>query len=137
MGGEDAPVSPRRVGLAIAAGLVLSTLPFLRYVHLGHSVLPHADHAPRHGGQLRMVGDYHVELLRGGGRVEVFVSDARRRPLEPDRAWVTFGAGAPQVLAWDGHRFVGPDAPDARELEVVAVLSDGTRLALRFAAPAP
>ena len=61
MGGEDAQVTPLRLGLLIAAGLALAAFPFLRYAHLGHSARPHIDHAPRHDDPPVMVGDHHIE----------------------------------------------------------------------------
>ena len=58
-------MTPLHIGLAIAAGLALSAMPFLRYIHVGHALLPHTDHAPRHGAQLRIVADDHIDLPLG------------------------------------------------------------------------
>ena len=72
-----------RILAAVAGGVMLASLPVVHFAHLGggHGE-SHADHDARHGGQLGMVGDYHIEVVRRRGEVQVFVSDAWRRPVE-------------------------------------------------------
>ncbi len=130
-------MSVLRHGAALAAGLVLAALPFGRYAHPGAPGAPHADHAPRHGGRLVMTGDHHVELVRRHGRAEIFVSDARRRPLRPRAGWVVFDGGIRARLRWEDHRLVAADDPEAREVEARVVLRDGTRVAAAFPADGP
>ena len=125
-------MSPVHHGVAIIVGAILATLPFWRYVHLGGAAAPHADHAARHGGQLGMVGDHHIEVRRHLRRVETFVSDAWRRSVHPREGWVVFEGATATPLRWENHRLVGSDQPDARVVEVIVVLSDGTRLAISF-----
>ena len=117
---------------AAALGCVLAALPFLHFAHFGEHGAAHADHEPRHGGQLGMVGDHHVEVVRRRGQVQVFVSDAWRRPIESARAWAVFDDGVPQPLIWSNHRHLGPDRADARTIGVEFLVSDGTRLATSF-----
>jgi hypothetical protein len=124
-----------RVLGAVAAGLLLATLPFLHYAHLGGHGEAHADHEPRHGGQLGMVGDHHVEVVRHRGEMWVFVSDAWRRPLQPAQGWVTFDGTAAMPLEWRNHRFAGPDQPGARTIGVEAIMVGGTRLRTTFDMP--
>lgn len=119
------------VGLALALGVALGAAPFLRYADFGHA-LPHQNHDPRHGGRLAMVGDYHLELVARGDRVELYTSDALRRPLQPAEGWVAFDGGPALPLAWRDERMVGGAAPNAREAAASVVLADGTRLAWRF-----
>lgn len=116
---------------AIAAGLFLATLPYWRFVPFGGALAPHMDHEPRHGGQLGMVGDHHIEVVRHRGRVEVFVSDATRRPLQPTAVSVVFDRQAEVPLEWSDHRFVGADRSAARQIEALVTLA-GTKLALSF-----
>jgi len=122
-----------RAGAALAAGLLLGALPFWRYAPLAASSVPHADHEPRHGGQLGMAGDHHVEVARTAGRFEVYVSDAWRRPVRASEGWAVFDGAARVPLVRERERLVGPDRPAARAVEVVVTLSDGTRLPIEFA----
>jgi hypothetical protein len=112
-------------------GAVLAAAPFLRYADFGHA-LPHQNHEPRHGGRLAMVGDYHLELVARGDRVELFTSDAVRRPLQPAEGWIAFDGAPAQALEWRDERMVGAGASGAREAIAGIVLADGTRVDWRF-----
>lgn len=69
--------------------------------------LPH-DHTPLHGGQVGMVGDYHLEVVDTGEEIRVYVSDECRSPLPPP-------SGATLVLEPE----TGPGEPIERPLEPV------------------
>lgn len=124
-----------KILFAVTTGVVLATLPFLHFTHLGEHAEAHTDHEPRHGGQLGMVGDHHIELVRRRGEVQVFVSDAWRRPVQPSSGSVTFDGGAPQPLAWRNHRLVGADQSTARTIAVEVAVVDDQRIATSFDAP--
>ena len=126
-----------RLVLAVAAGLFLATLPFLRYAHIGGPGEAHADHEPHYGGQLGMVGDHHVEVRRRQGKVEAFISDAWRRPIQPREGWVVFEGADTMPLMWESSRLVGRDRTEASQIEAVVVLADGTRLDVSFDFSAP
>lgn len=113
---------------AIALGCFLAAVPFLRY-HVG-SPHPtrHADHGARHGGVLGMVGDLHLEVVRRGGDVEVYLSDAYRRPLEAARGKVAFDDGSTAPLVWAGTHLVGADNVASTELTCTVLLEDGRSL---------
>lgn len=121
-----------RVAGLVTAGLVLAALPFLRYLHPGHEVRAHDDHAPRHGGDLVMVGERHLELVRRSGAIEVFTSDARREPLRPERGWIEQDDGSRIPLTWQDHRLRGPETSAA--LRVTVVLPGGETFSGRFPA---
>lgn len=125
-------MSGLRIGAAFVAGLALAALPFLRYAPLGASAAAHVDHEPRHGGLLGMAGDHHVELCRRRGRIEAFVSDARRRPIRPREGRIVVDGIRTTTLAWQDHRLVGPDAPGAGRLGVEVVLDGGERVSVEF-----
>ncbi len=79
-----------------------------------------------------MSGDHHLEVRRAEGRIEVFPSDAYRRPVAAAEAWAAFDEAAPVRLRSAGDRLIGEDVVDAREIEAIVVLEDGTRLQIRF-----
>lgn len=119
---------------AAALGVALGAVPFLRYLHLGHGVAAHVDHAPRHGGVLRMIGDHHLELVRREGRVELHASDGRRQPVRITRGWVEPAGGARIALDPARDRATAPIPRGDGALAVEVELADGTRLAWRFRA---
>ena len=125
-------MTARQRAVAVVAGVVLAALPFWRYAAPLWTATPHADHEPWYDGQLGMVGEHHVELVRSARGVEVYVSDAWRRPVRPTRAWLAVDGGPPIALRPDGERLVADTPLDGREATVTAVLSDGRPLAITF-----
>lgn len=99
---------------ALAAGCVLFALPFLQSgladSH-SHGAGPHMDHDARHGGILLMVGDFHVEVVDGDRTVELFVSDAERRPLRPLAAEASYAGRRQGEVRWESYRLVAPKPP--------------------------
>ena len=131
-------MSTLQLASAVALGLVLATTPFLRYASGEHvHGKPHMDHSPHHGGQLGMTGDHHIEIVRRDGRIEIFVSDAHRRPVATKGGRLTFEGDKVVVLDRAEGKLVCADMADAREVEVEATLVDGTTLAVGFALAKP
>jgi len=129
-----------KTATAVIAGAVLFTLPFQLYLHggahPGDRAGAHADHGARHGGTLVMVEDHHLEIVARNGHVEVYVTDAMRRPVKPSGGSVVFDDGRTGTLVWRSYRLV-VDAPPAfawGDYEVK--LNDGTSLAIRVPAVA-
>ena len=114
-------MTPFRVACALIVGAYLGAAPFLRYAHLGAELVPHGDHAARHGGELVMVGDHHLELVRRGDAIEAFVSDAVRRPVRPLRAEASFDGGDPIPLHWVDRR-LRTEARSSRTLRLTVEL---------------
>ena len=130
-----------RVALAVVAGVVVGGLSFWHYaappgspVHGDQgSPTSHVDHEPWYGGQLGMVGDDHIELVRTERGTEVYVSDAWRRPVKPASAWVVVDGGPHIDLQPDEDAAVSETQLKGREATVTAVLKDGRRLEVSFA----
>ncbi|MDX2166061.1 MAG: hypothetical protein SF182_03330 [Deltaproteobacteria bacterium] len=120
----------------VCAGLLLFALPFLSLGVGGHvhdATGPHLDHWPRHGGQLMMVGDSHLEIVDAPPAIEVYASDARRWPLTPRSARVALDGTPPRPLDWERGRLVAPAAPDWRNAAVEVTLPGGQVLAVSVA----
>jgi hypothetical protein len=131
-------VKASRIALAVAAGVVVGGLSFWHYAAPpGPAVserdpLAHADHEPWYGGQLGMVGDDHIELVRSARGTEVYVSDAWRRPVQPKSAWIVVDGG-PRIDLHPDDDDVETDAQlHGREATVSAVLPDGRRVEISF-----
>jgi hypothetical protein len=123
----------RRLG-GIALGALLATMPAWPYFSWGAAHSAHADHTPHHGGYLAMVGDHHLEVVQRRGELQVFVSDARRRPLRPSEGWLIIGpTRLKRPLRWHNHRLIGAMTERGQDVEVVVTLEDGTHLAMSFA----
>ncbi|HYB99755.1 MAG TPA: hypothetical protein VEC57_11555 [Candidatus Limnocylindrales bacterium] len=131
-GGRPAALTWPRLLAAVAFGGYLAVTPFLRYSSYGHSSIPHGNHAARHGGQLAMIGDHHVELRRADGRVEAFVSDAWRRPVRPRSGRVRFDGGRRAPMQWDSYRMTAADVAASSAVAVTIELNDGTELTADF-----
>lgn len=105
-------------GIALVSGAVLFALPFLQS-GLGdtHADALHMDHDPHHGGSLLMLGTHHLEVVRTDVGLEVYLSDASRRPERETFATVAFDDAAPQTLQWSGYRLVVAAPASWREAE--------------------
>lgn len=99
-----------RIG-ALATGAMLFALPFfqsgLGETH-SHGPGPHMNHEPRHGGYLVMIGDFHLEVVETQRTLELYVSDAERRPVRAAAASVVFDGDSHQNFPWSGYRLVAP-----------------------------
>jgi len=123
---------------AVIAGAILFTLPFQMYGrggahHGGHSE-PHGDHAARHGGTLVMVDDYHLEIVERDTSVEVYVTDALRRPVQPIGGSVVFDDAARAALTWSGYRLVANTLTPFAWGDYEVQLDGGSVLAIRVPA---
>lgn len=133
-----------RIALAVLAGVVVASLSFWHYAappgsrlshgdsRAGGPSVAHDDHEPWYGGQLGMVGDDHIELVRNERGTEVYVSDAWRRPIRPAEAWVVVDGGPRIGLDPEDDELVSETQLHGHEATVTAVLSDGRRLEVSF-----
>ncbi len=120
---------------AVAFGLGLFAMPFLRYGLGGghsHAAGPHSDHGARHGGHLVMLHDYHLELVEHRDSIELYLSDAFRRPLRPDSCAVAFDGLPATACEWRSHRSVVPKPIDAQSGLYRVGVGEGPLLTLQF-----
>ncbi|MBM4245909.1 MAG: hypothetical protein FJ148_19235 [Deltaproteobacteria bacterium] len=110
--------------LALLATPVLAVLPLLAFVHSQTHVDPHAphgDHRPHRGGDVVMLGDVHVEVVRTDAVVHLYLSDPVRRPLPPGEGRAVHADGSSTPLATEGDHLVarGRAARFAEHYEIV------------------
>jgi hypothetical protein len=120
----------------LCAGLVLFALPFLS-LGVGsreqHELGAHLDHWPRHGGQLMMVGDYHLEVVDAAPAIAVYASDARRWPLLPLSGRVALNGAPPRTLDRQGDHLVAPADTGWSSAAIEVTLTGGQVLAVTVA----
>jgi hypothetical protein len=145
---------------AVALGLLLATFPFLHRIigtlapHAStHAVSQtdvssvrgnrgpmkpeehakmHGDHDAHHGGQLGMAGDHHLEFVRRGRSIEIYVSDARRNPLTALRGTLDYGDGIARKLLWDETFLRGPYVHGAESVNTLVNLENGEEVEIEF-----
>ena len=83
---------------------------------------PHSDHSPHHGGQLGMVGDFHIEMVERGDTIEIHLSDAERTPLPPTSGTLVFDTGTERPLAPFSTFLLAPSDKKATEVTVNMVV---------------
>jgi hypothetical protein len=120
--------------LATVCGLLLFALPFFQsgFGDAGTHGSVHMDHEPHHGGRLLMLGNHHLEILERPGRLELFVSDAARRPLRPDQATVAFDAEPPAIFEWSSYRMVVAKPHAYQWADYRIALAEGPPLTIRL-----
>ncbi len=98
---------------ATLCGAALFALPFFQsgLGDTGTHGSFHMDHEAHHGGRLLMLGNHHLEIVERGDLLELYVSDAERRPLRPGAATIAFDAEPARPLAWSGYRMTAPRPP--------------------------
>jgi hypothetical protein len=122
---------------AFLAGLLLFALPFFQS-GLGdaspHGDAGHMDHAPHHGGSLLMLGEHHLEVVDRDGNLEVYLSDAARRPVRTTFATIAFDDGEAGELAWKGYRLVAAKPALYRTAEYRLGVAGAAPLVIRLPA---
>lgn len=86
----------------------------------------HMDHEPHHGGQLGMVGDFHIELVETGDSIEIHLSDAERRPIPPTSGTIVFDSGTEQQLTRASTFLVARTDKNAEEATVEIATGENT-----------
>ena len=118
---------------AVIVGLALFATPFVRYGLGGsHDGAAHMEHGPRHGGQLLMVRNHHVELVTRGAEVEVYVSDFERRPVRKAHGEVVVDGRARSPLVWKKYRLVGAAPPPGARADYTLRTPDGGTVSFRY-----
>lgn len=117
---------------AVALGLLLGAVPFLQYLPMHGPSAAHADHTPRHGGLLGMVGDVHLELVRRPEGYAVYVTDARRRPIRPRNGTLAFDDRPAVALQPDGYRLVAHETTNCKTVTCTVELDDGKWVSTTF-----
>jgi hypothetical protein len=139
---------------ATALGLVLATFPYLHWItekvaphhapagagahedHGGMSAEDHAtmhgDHSAHHGGQLGMAGDYHLEFVRRDREIEIYPSDARRKPLEAVGGSLDYGDGIARKLRPRDGFLHGPYVAGSESVNAIVELANGDRVEIEF-----
>lgn len=110
------------------------------------SAVPHADHAPRHGGIVTMEGDLHVEIVVApDGAVDLYLSDSIRQPIPPAESTGTItidrgsaGKDVLQLVADAGRGSLAARAePPAQTVEYTwNVTARGQKTSMTLAVPA-
>jgi hypothetical protein len=77
-----------------------------------------------------MIGDHHVELVAGRGRVEVYLSDDERRPLRPVAGSLSTLGGVEIPLKWRRQRLVAELPPGLRPSLVRLTTPKGSSIEL-------
>jgi len=112
---------------ATICGAALFALPFLQsglWDTGSHGAL-HMDHEPRHGGRLLMLGNHHLEIVERAGTLELYVSDAERRPLRPENASIAFDANPAVPMVWSSYRMTAPHPARYEWADYRIALPDG------------
>jgi hypothetical protein len=121
---------------ALGCGLLLFALPFFqsglgdRGLH-GHA---HMDHSPHHGGRLLMLGDHHLEIVERDNALELFVSDAERRPITPESATIAFDSAPARPFEWSSYRMAVAKPPAYAWADYRIVLAGTAPLTIRLPA---
>jgi hypothetical protein len=92
----------------------------------------HGDHDAHYGGQLGMAGDHHLEFVRHGNSVEIYVSDARRNPLTALRGTLDYGDGIARKLRWDETFLRGAYVHGAESVNTLVILENGEEVEIEF-----
>jgi hypothetical protein len=119
---------------AMLAGLALAGLPFFQsgFAERGAHGALHMDHQPHHGGRLLMLGNHHLEILERDETLELYVSDAERRPLRPGNATIAFDGAAAVPMKWSGYRMTAPLPARYAEAEYRIALTGAPPLTIRL-----
>lgn len=126
----------KSLAAAIACGLVLAGLPFLQsgFGGRGHGGAFHMDHSPHHGGSLVMLGNHHLEIVTKGDVLELFVSDAERRPVRPESATIAFDSDPARPFTWSSYRMTVSRPPAWDWADYRIELANQAPLAIRLPA---
>lgn len=116
-------ISPQRLALATLMFGSLTTVYAHTDAYLDTVVTPH-------GGQQRMVGSYHLELVTQPGRMELYVTDHVNQPIEVQgatgRAIVMVGGQKSTISLSYEHNNLLAGAGDytmQQDLKVIAVVT--------------
>lgn len=75
-----------------------------------------------------MVGETHLEIVRHGEDIEIYLSDAYRRPMNAVGGRISFGDEPATALVWNEDRLSAHDDPRFDVVTIQVRFPDGTDL---------